>query len=254
MIKANETVAQHMHRLELPILYRVHENPDEEALLKLNHVLGVFGHQIKGRKISPGLFQKLLLDIKGRPEEQMISLMVLRSMKHARYLPQPLGHFGLASQYYCHFTSPIRRYPDLIVHRVLSLMLEGNISERKKASLNSKMAAYGEHSTLQEIKAEEAERELVAIKKAQYMKQFVGEEFEGRISSVQSFGFFVELPNTVEGLVHISSIVDDYYEFNDRNYTLTGKHSGRKFAIGDQVKVLLAKVDVNEARIDFELI
>jgi ribonuclease R len=254
MIKANETVAQHMHRLELPILYRVHENPDEEALLKLNHVLGVFGHQIKGRKISPRLFQKLLLDIKGRPEEQMIALMVLRSMKHARYLPQPLGHFGLASQYYCHFTSPIRRYPDLIVHRVLSLILEGNISERKKASLNSKMAAYGEHSTLQEIKAEEAERELVAIKKAQYMKQFVGEEFEGRISSVQSFGFFVELPNTVEGLVHISSIVDDYYEFNDRNYTLTGKHSGRKFAIGDQVKVLLAKVDVNEARIDFELI
>jgi ribonuclease R len=204
MIKANETVAQHMHRLELPILYRVHENPDEEALLKLNHVLGVFGHQIKGRKISPGLFQKLLLDIKGRPEEQMISLMVLRSMKHARYLPQPLGHFGLASQYYCHFTSPIRRYPDLIVHRVLSLILEGNISERKKASLNSKMAAYGEHSTLQEIKAEEAERELVAIKKAQYMKQFVGEEFEGRISSVQSFGFFVELPNTVEGLLFSS--------------------------------------------------
>jgi ribonuclease R len=190
MIKANETVAQHMHRLELPILYRVHENPDEEALLKLNHVLGVFGHQIKGRKISPRLFQKLLLDIKGRPEEQMIALMVLRSMKHARYLPQPLGHFGLASQYYCHFTSPIRRYPDLIVHRVLSLILEGNISERKKASLNSKMAAYGEHSTLQEIKAEEAERELVAIKKAQYMKQFVGEEFEGRISSVQSFGFY----------------------------------------------------------------
>ena len=254
MIKANETVAQHMYWQELPILYRVHENPDEDALFKLNHVLGVFGHQIKGRKMEPRLFQKLLQDIKGRAEEQMISLMVLRSMKHARYVPQALGHFGLASQYYCHFTSPIRRYPDLIVHRVLSLMLAGSISQRKKASLNSKMPVYGEHSTLQEIKAEEAERELVALKKAQYMKRFVGEEFEGRISSVQSFGFFVELPNTVEGLVHISSIADDYYLFNDRNYTLTGSHSGRKFAIGDKVKILLAKVDVNEAKIDFELI
>jgi ribonuclease R len=254
MIKANETVAEHMYRQELPLLYRVHENPDEDSLVKLNHVLGVFGHQIKGRKIQPLLFQKVLQDIKGRPEEQMISLMVLRSMKHARYVPQALGHFGLASPYYCHFTSPIRRYPDLIVHRVLSLMLANSISERKKASLNSKMAEYGEHSTLQEIKAEEAERELVGIKKAQYMKQFVGEEFQGRISSVQSFGFFVELPNTVEGLVHISSIVDDYYVFNDRNYTLTGNHTGRKFAIGDPVKVLLAKVDVNEAKIDFELI
>ncbi len=254
MIKANETVAEHMYKQELPILYRVHENPDEEALVKLNHVLGVFGHQIKGRKIQSRLFQKVLEDIKGRPEEQMISLMILRSMKHARYVPQALGHFGLASEYYCHFTSPIRRYPDLIVHRVLSLMLAHSISERKKASLTAKMVEYGEHSTMQEIKAEEAERELVSIKKAQYMEPFVGEEFTGKISSVLSFGFFVELPNTVEGLVHISSIADDYYVFNDRNYTLTGNHTGRKFSIGDVVKVLLVKVDVNEAKIDFELI
>lgn len=254
MIKANETVAEHMYRQELPILYRVHENPDEESLAKLNHVLGVFGHQIKGRKIQPLLFQKVLEDIKGRPEEQMISLMILRSMKHARYMPQALGHFGLASKYYCHFTSPIRRYPDLIVHRVLSLMLAKQLSERKKNSLNSRMVQYGEHSSLQEIKAEEAERELVSIKKAQYMEPFVGEEFTGKICSVLSFGFFVELPNTIEGLVHISSIVDDYYVFNDRNYTLTGNHSGRKFSIGDTVKVLLVKVDTTEAKIDFELI
>ncbi len=254
MIKANETVAEHMYNQELPILYRVHENPDEDALVKLNHVLGVFGHQIKGRKIQPRLFQKVLEDIKGRPEEQMISLMILRSMKHARYVPQALGHFGLASKYYCHFTSPIRRYPDLIVHRVLGLMLANGINERKKVSLIAKMVEYGEHSTMQEIKAEEAERELVSIKKAQYMEPFVGEEFTGKISSVLSFGFFVELPNTVEGLVHISSIADDYYVFNDRNYTLTGNHSGRKFSIGDEVKVQLAKVDVNEAKIDFELI
>jgi len=254
MIKANETVAEHMYWQELPILYRVHEKPDEEALVKLNHVLGVFGHHIKGQKVQSMVFQQVLEDIKGRPEEQMISLVLLRSMKHARYIPQALGHFGLASKYYCHFTSPIRRYPDLIVHRVLSLMLAGSINERKKSSLSKKMIEYGENSTLQEVKAEEAERELVRIKKTQYMEPFVGEEFTGKISSVQSFGFFVELPNTVEGLVHISSIVDDYYDFNDRNYTLMGSHTGRKFAIGDEVQIKLVKVDVNEAKIDFELL
>lgn len=254
MIKANETVAEHMFWQELPILYRVHEKPEEKSVTELNHVLGIFGHSIKNKKISPALFQKILGDIKGSPEEQMISLVILRSMKHARYVPQALGHFGLASKYYCHFTSPIRRYPDLIVHRVLSLMLAGSINETKRNHLLKRMPGYGEHSSLAETKAEEAERELVDIKKAQYMEPFVGEEFIGRISSVLSFGFFVELENTVEGLVHISSITDDYYEFNDRNFTLVGTHGGRKFSIGDEVRVELVRVDVNEAKIDFELV
>ncbi|MDD2619139.1 MAG: ribonuclease R [Syntrophomonadaceae bacterium] len=254
MIKANEVVAEHLCKLEIPLLYRVHEKPDEEAIGKLNKVLAVFGHKIKDKKIYPGLFQSILAEIKGRPEEQMISLMLLRSMKHACYMPQPLGHFGLASPYYCHFTSPIRRYPDLIVHRVLRSFLEGNMNAKKRASLVKKMVLYGEHSTMQEMKAEEAEREYRDIKKAQYMHQFVGEEFDGRISSVQPFGLFVELENTIEGLVHISSIADDYYEFNDSTYTLRGRHTGRKFAIGDVVRVLLVKVNVNEAMIDFELI
>lgn len=254
MIKANEVVAEHMFWQENPILYRVHEKPDEESLVKVNNVLGVFGHKIGGNKIEPRVFQKVLNDIKGEPEEQLVSLVMLRSMKHAHYVPQALGHFGLASKYYCHFTSPIRRYPDLIVHRVLNLLLDGNLTARKRASLEKKMITYGENSTMQEIKAEEAERELVDIKKAQYMKQFVGEEFTARISSVQSFGFFVELENTVEGLVHISSIADDYYEFNQRNYTLVGNHTGRKFSIGDEVRVQLVKVDVDDGKIDFELI
>lgn len=254
MIKANETVAEHMYWQEIPILYRVHEEPDEDSLTKVNHVLGVFGHRIKGDKVEPRVFQKILQDIKGKSEEQLLSLILLRSMKHARYVPYALGHFGLASKYYCHFTSPIRRYPDLIVHRILSLLLEGGMRGRKLASLEKKMVAYGEHSTQQEIKAEEAERELVDIKKAQYMEQFIGDEFVGKISSVQSFGFFVELDNTIEGLVHISSIVDDYYEFNDRNYTLVGTHGGRKFSIGDEVRVQLVRVDVDEAKIDFELV
>lgn len=254
MIKANETVAEHMYWQEMPALYRVHEKPDEEAIFKLNHVLSVFGHKVSTQKIQPIVFQQILKEIKGIPQEQMISLIMLRSMKHARYVPQALGHFGLASKYYCHFTSPIRRYPDLIVHRVLSLSLAGTLNERKIASLNSKMTDYGEHSTLQEIKAEEAEREIVQIKKAEYMLPLVGNEFEGKISSVQPFGFFVELPNTVEGLVHISSLTDDYYTFNDRDYTLTGDHTGRKFAIGDPVRVQLVRVDVNEAKIDFEMV
>ena len=189
-----------------------------------------------------------------KSEEQLISLLVLRSMKHARYLPQPLGHFGLASKYYSHFTSPIRRYPDLAVHRVLSLLLEGNMTARKRAALEKKMGMYAENSSVQEVKAEEAERELVDIKKAQYMEQFIGDVFTARISSVLSFGFFVELDNTVEGLVHISSIYDDYYVFNERNYTLTGNHSGRKFSMGDEVQVQLVKVNVPDARIDFELV
>lgn len=253
MIKANETVAEYMYWQEMPLLYRVHEKPEGESLAKLNKVLGVFGYKISENKAEPFVFQKILKEIKGSPEENVISLLVLRSMKHARYLPQELGHFGLASKYYCHFTSPIRRYPDLIVHRVISLVLEGRMNGKKKSLLEARMGKYGEQSTLQEAKAEEAERELVDIKKAQYMQQFIGQEFDARISSVLSFGFFVELPNTVEGLVHISTIADDYYIFNDRDYTLTGTHGGRKYAIGDQVRVQLVSVDVDAARIDFEL-
>ncbi len=254
MIKANEVVAEHLHKQGLPLLFRVHEKPDEESINKLNLVLGIFGYKIRDKKLEPKVFQKIIHEIKGKPEEEMISMLMLRSMKHARYSPQPLGHFGLASPFYCHFTSPIRRYPDLIVHRVLSNLLDGTMNNKKRTTLDNKMGFYGEHSTMQEIKSEEAERELLDLKKAQYMQQFLGEEYEARISSVLAFGFFVQLENTVEGLVHISSIMDDYYQFNDRNYTLVGRHSGRKFAIGDMVKVMLVKVNVNEAKIDFELV
>lgn len=253
MIKANETVAEQMFWQEMPILYRVHEKPAGESLDKLNNVLGIFGHKIQGNKIEPFTFQKILSEIKGKPEENTIALMILRSMKHARYIPQELGHFGLGSKYYCHFTSPIRRYPDLIVHRVLSIILEGKMNGKRRAALEKRMGKYGEHSSVQETKAEEAERELVDLKKAEYMEQFVGQEFDARISSVVAFGFFVELPNTVEGLVHISTIADDYYEYNDRALTLIGSHTGRKFSIGDEVRVLLVRVDVDAGQIDFEL-
>lgn len=254
MICANEVVAEHMYWAQLPILYRVHQKPDEDALEKLNKVLGVFGLTVNGRAVDPKTYQKILAQIKGKPEEPMIAMVLLRSMKHASYMPEALGHFGLASKYYCHFTSPIRRYPDLIVHRVLSELLDGRMNAGRRSKLEKGMAAAGEHCTMQEIKAEEAERELADIKKAQYMEKFVGDEFDARIVSVQPFGLFVQLDNTVEGLIHVSSIADDYYEFNDRNHTLTGRHSSRKFAIGGQVRVQLVRVDVDEAKIDFEII
>jgi len=254
MIKANEVVAEHLFWQEMPALYRVHEKPDKESLDKLSGVLAAFGYKFRRQKLDSLTYQKILRDIKGKPEENTIALMVLRSLKHAHYHPQALGHFGLASAYYCHFTSPIRRYPDLIIHRVLSKILAGEMNERERSRLEKKMLFYGEQSSLQERRAEEAERDLVDMKKARYMHQFIGEEFVGRISSVQSFGFFVELDNTVEGLVHISSITDDYYEFNDRTYTLIGRHTRRTFKIGDEVRVQLVRVDIADAKIDFELV
>ncbi len=254
MIKANEVVAEHLYKKEMPALYRVHEKPQGDSLTRLNNVLGVFGHKVQENRVGSKVFQKILADIKDSPGEKTIALMLLRSMKHARYVNQALGHFGLASEYYCHFTSPIRRYPDLIVHRALSLLAQGGINAKKRAQLEKKMVVYGDQSSLQEIKAEEAERDLVDIKKCQYMQQFIGQEFDVRISSVMSFGFFVELPNTVEGLVHISSIADDYYEFNDKAYTLVGTHTGKKYSIGDEVRVLLVKVDVDAVKIDFEIV
>ena len=254
MIKANEVVAEHLWKRQMPALYRVHEKPEDEALQKVNHVLAVFGYKTSIKNISPNTYQDILQQIKGTPEEELISMILLRSMKHARYTPQALGHFGLSSKYYCHFTSPIRRYPDLIIHRVLTLILQGAMSEKTKRKLNKLLNISGEHCSIQEIKAEEAEREFLVIKKAQYMKKFVGEEFTGTISSVQSFGFFVRLENTVEGLVHISSLYDDYYIYNENNYTLLGSHNGKQYSIGDEVNVLLSRVNTEEAKIDFELV
>ncbi|HOV43265.1 MAG TPA: ribonuclease R [Syntrophothermus lipocalidus] len=254
MIKANEVVAEHLYKLKVPTLYRVHERPDEDSIKELNRVLGVFGYRVTERGVQPKHFQEILEKIKDRPEERTVSTIILRSMRHARYAPQPLGHFGLASAYYTHFTSPIRRYPDLVVHRVLTHLLEkGAIPAKKRTAWEIKMPLCGEHSTLREITAEEAERESADLKKAQYMKQFVGEFFDAVVSSVTSFGLFVELENTVEGLVHVSSMSDDYYEFDDRSFSLTGRHTGKRFRIGDRVRVQLVNVNVDEAKIDFEL-
>ena len=252
MIKANETVAAHLRKLDLPLLYRVHERPDGEGLERLNRVLKVFGHRLHSNEPSAKACQHILERIHGQPEEQTISLMLLRSMQHARYSPQPLGHFGLAADNYCHFTSPIRRYPDLFVHRVLSAWLEGSMNGVQRQKLGARLSVLGEHCTDQEIRAEEAERELRDLKKAQYLHQFLGEEFDARISSVLSFGFFVTLENTVEGLVHVSSLRHDYYLFDERSFSLRGQRNGHTFRIGDPVRVRLIRVDEERGEIDFQ--
>ena len=257
MIAANETVAGHYHRAECPFLYRVHEEPVQDVIGELNDFLGSFGYRIKTGKrgqITPRDYQKVVEKVKGRPEERAVTMSILRSMKHARYAPEALGHFGLASQYYSHFTSPIRRYPDLAIHRVIrELAGAGDLPEKRRKHLKKLMAEYAEQSSLQERVAEEAERESTDLKKIEYMKDFTGQTMTGFISGVQSYGFFVELPNTVEGLVHVSTIDDDYYIYDEKHLRLIGEHTKRVFRIGDTVKVTLVRVDVEERRVDFEL-
>ncbi len=253
MIQANEVVAAHLFRLKAPILYRVHEKPGQEGLEKLESLLKVFGCPLPRPVQSPKAWQQVLEAIRGEPFAETVALLLLRSLKHADYRPEELGHFGLASEYYCHFTSPIRRYPDLIVHRTLSYSLRQELDETKRHRLEVNMKEWSEHCSLQERRAEEAERDLTDCKKARYMEDFVGDCFQAHIVSVQNFGFFVQLPNTVEGLVHISSLEDDYYHYDERTLTLSGSHTGQHFRIGDEVEVMLVKVDAASARIDFEL-
>ncbi len=254
MIRANEVVATHCSKLDLPTLYRVHEKPDDTDLVNVVRMLTMFNVRTVMGTVTPEILNGILRDVKGKPEQRIISTLILRSMKHARYAPVALGHFGLASPYYLHFTSPIRRYPDLLVHRVLTEVLaKGSLSGQKKATWDKFMPVAGEQCTQREIQAEEAERDSVDMKAAQFMAQFVGDTFPAVISSVTSFGFFVELENGVEGLVHISSLLDDYYIFDENKLILTGRNTRKLFRIGDEVEVDLVKVNVDEAKIDFEL-
>lgn len=257
MIAANETVAEHYHWLEIPFLYRVHEVPDIDDINSLNEFLGAFGYHIKVNnrgQITPRTFQLIVEKIAGQPEEKAVSMTMLRAMKHARYAHEALGHFGLAAKYYSHFTSPIRRYPDLAIHRVIREVQEqGLIKGERLRKLAALMVEYAEQSSLQERIAEDAERESVDLKKVEYMKDYVGQVFEGIISGVTSFGFFVELPNTVEGLVHVSTLNDDYYQFVEKHLMLVGDNTRKVYRIGDTVKVLVSRVNIEDRNIDLEM-
>ncbi|WP_223869870.1 ribonuclease R [Paenibacillus sabuli] len=258
MLAANETVAEHFHWLRVPFLYRVHENPDSEKLLHFVQFASNFGYSVKGKgnEIHPRALQTLLEDIRGTKEETVISTVMLRSMKQAKYDAQSLGHFGLAAEFYSHFTSPIRRYPDLVIHRVMREVLEsgGALPAARQEALEARMPDIAQHSSERERVAVDAERDTDKLKKCEYMLDKIGEEFDGIISSVTSFGIFIELDNTVEGLIRLSELSDDYYHFHEDQMMLVGERTSKMFRIGDEAKVRVANVNMDEYTIDFEMV
>ncbi len=256
MLMANETVAKHLFNLNVPLLYRVHEEPKQEKLAALNEFLHGFGYHIPvSGGVHPRFFQDVLQQVEGKPEQLVVHTVMLRSLQHARYAPAPLGHFGLAVQLYTHFTSPIRRYPDLIVHRMLwEIIAHRSLAAERLEVLEQQMSDNALQSSKRELVAEEAERETVDLKKVEYIRQFMGEIFDGFVSSVTNFGMFIALPNGIEGLVHVSSMADDYYLFDDKNYTLSGEHTRKVFKIGDKLRVQLVRASLEDRQIDFELV
>lgn len=252
MLICNETVAEHMFWAELPSVYRVHETPDAAKIENFKKMLSVLGYAMKNsQKLHSSEFNKILAQIEGKPEERILSTLMLRSFMKARYSPENLGHFGLASKYYCHFTSPIRRYPDLVVHRILKESLNGQLSEKRTNFLCAFTEKASNMSSDAEITAMEAEREVEDIKKAEYMKNFIGEDFEGNISSVTNFGIFVELDNTVEGLVRYADIPGDYFEFDPETLSAYGRNSGKTYKIGQKVSICVIASNPLTGEIDF---
>ena len=255
MLVCNETIAEYMYWTKIPFVYRIHENPDEEKLDKFREFIYNLGYTIRfGQEIHPRVLQEVLEKVKGKKEEIVVSTLLLRSMMQARYAPENTGHFGLAAQYYCHFTSPIRRYPDLQIHRIIKEHLNGRIDEKRASKLVNIVDVASKQSSERERLAEEAEREVDDLKKAEYMKDRIGQEFEGIISSVTSFGIFVELPNTIEGLVHITDLDDDYYVFDEQHLCLIGERTKKIYRLGDEVKVICSRVDIDNRDIFFDII
>ena len=254
MLVCNETVAEHYYWLNMPFVYRVHEDPDEEKMYEFIKFIHNFGYTLKGNDVHPKELQQLLDKIKNTKEESLINTMMLRSLKKAIYSPDSSTHFGLAAQYYCHFTSPIRRYPDLQIHRIIKGQINGRYSEEALQKLFERTAMVAEQSSKMERVADEIERDTDKIKIAEFMSDKIGEEYEGVISGVTSFGIFIALENTVEGLVHISNMVDDYYIYDNEKKELFGQGSHKVFKIGDTVKIRVEKVSIAKAEIDFALI
>ncbi|WP_374709341.1 ribonuclease R [Desmospora profundinema] len=258
MLAANETVSEHFYKAKIPFLYRIHEHPDPDKLQSFFEFITLFGYTAKGRAsdIKPRVLQQLLEKVEGKPEETVISTVMLRSMQQAKYSPDCLGHFGLAAPFYSHFTSPIRRYPDLVIHRIMRETFEKgeDMSGDRKAEWKEWLPEAAKHSSERERLAIDAERDTNDLKKAEFMQDKVGETFEGIISSVTSFGVFIELENTVEGMVHVSYMTDDYYHFDEATYSMTGERTGKRYNIGDAVTVKVTGVNLDEHKVDFELV
>lgn len=256
MLIANETVAEDYFWQEIPFLYRCHDNPEPEKMIKLGIFISNFGYGLKtgDYDIHPKEIQKLLNRIEGTPEEALISRLTLRSMKQAKYQASCTGHFGLAAQYYCHFTSPIRRYPDLQIHRIIKENLRGGLSEKRIKHYNSILPEVGEQTSRTERRADEAERETEKLKKAQYMSKHIGEEFEGVVSGITQYGMYVELPNTIEGMIHVASLKDDYYYYDEEHYEMVGEKSNNKYKLGQKLMIRVLGIDMMKRTIDFELV
>ncbi|ASW16419.1 ribonuclease R [Blautia hansenii] len=255
MLAANETVAEEYCMLGLPFVYRTHENPDMEKMETVLEMVHQAGIKVKKGKetISPKEVQKILKELEGMECEPFFARLILRSMKQAKYTVEDTGHFGLAAKYYCHFTSPIRRYPDLQIHRIIKETLRGKMTEAKIQHYRGILEEVARQSSAMERRAEEVERETIKMKKAEYMKQHIGEAFEGTVSGVTEWGFYVELDNTVEGLVHVNSLTDDYYSFDKDRYCLVGDMTGRTYTMGQRVKVWVENADENTKTVDFKI-
>jgi ribonuclease R len=257
MLLANETVAEHFHWLNVPFIYRVHEDPKPEKLQRFLEFITNFGYVVKGtgNQIHPRALQEILEAVRGEPEEMVVSTVMLRSMKQARYDAESLGHYGLSTDFYTHFTSPIRRYPDLIVHRLIrTYLINGQLDNETQEKWAEKLPDIAEHASNMERRAVEAERETDDLKKAEFMEDKIGMEFDGIISSVTNFGLFVELPNTIEGLVHVSYLTDDYYRYDERHYAMIGERTGKVYRIGDEITVRVINVNKEERIVDFEVV
>ena len=255
MLIANETVASHFFWQEIPFVYRTHDNPDTEKIRTLSTFINNFGYSlhIGADEIHPKELQKLLEKVDGTDEEALISRLTLRSMKQARYTTTCTGHFGLAANYYCHFTSPIRRYPDLQIHRIIKETLRGRMNEKRIEHYEGILDEVAKQSSQMERRAEEAERETIKLKKCEYMAKHIGEEFEGVISGVTEWGFFVELPNTIEGLVRVTELRDDFYQFFEDSYELVGEVTNNRYKLGQRVKIVVDSADKLMRTIDFRL-
>ncbi len=256
MLLANETVAEDYFWQELPFVYRTHDIPDEDKIKKLITFIHNFGHSMHmaNKEVRPKEIQKLLAKVEGTSEEMLISRLALRSMKQAKYTPENTGHFGLAASYYCHFTSPIRRYPDLQIHRIIKDNLRGRMNEERIKHYENILTEVAKNSSERERAAEEAERETIKLKKVEYMEEHIGEEFEGVISSVTKWGIYVELPNTIEGLIHVTNMRGDYYNYIEETYEMVGEATGKRYKLGDTVRVRVTGTDYLQRTIDFELV
>lgn len=253
MLIANETVAQHFYWMELPFVYRTHDNPDLEKIAKLSTFIRNFGYTIKSKQeeVHPKELQKLLVSIEDTPEEALISRLTLRSMKQAKYTVDCSGHFGLACQYYCHFTSPIRRYPDLQIHRIIKEQIRGRLNEKRIAHYNDILPEVAKNSSDMERRADEAERETDKLKKVEYMEERIGEIYEGVISSITAWGVYVELPNTIEGMIHVSMLPGDYFYYEEEHYEMVGQATGKRYKLGEKLMVKVNGTDKISRTIDF---